>query len=116
MAGARFVVSIEVEEGKRLAEALIKTICGGDTVSARHLYQAHFEFRPQCKLWLACNDAPRVSDTDTGLWRRILRVPFDRTIPSNERDPAVKMILRNPELAGPGDPGLDRPRLPAMAT
>jgi len=101
LAGARFVVSIEVEEGKRLAEALVKTICGGDTVSARHLYQAHFEFRPQCKLWLACNDTPRVSDTDTGLWRRILRVPFEHTIPSHERDPAVKMILRDPELAGP---------------
>jgi len=99
--GARFVVSIEVEEGRKLAEALVKSITGGDTITARHLYRDFFEFTPQCKLWLAANDAPRVSDTDTGLWRRILRVPFEHTIPKAERDPVVKTVLRDPQFAGP---------------
>jgi len=101
LAGARFVISIEVEEGKKLAEALVKSLTGGDTIVARHLYKDLFEFRPQCKLWLACNDAPRVSDTDTGMWRRILRVPFEHVIPRADRQPAVKTILRDPEMAGP---------------
>lgn len=35
--GARFVSTSETEEGKRMAEALVKALTGGDTVSARFL-------------------------------------------------------------------------------
>jgi len=96
LAGARMVVSVEVDEGKELAEGLVKLITGGDTVKARFLYKEAFEFKPQCKLWLVCNDAPRARDTDDALWRRILRVPFDYTIPKAERDPMVKKTLKDP--------------------
>jgi putative DNA primase/helicase len=94
-------VSIEVEEGKRLAESLIKILTGGDTVCARFLYAPEFEFTPQFKLWLAANEAPRIRDDDNALWRRILRVPFEHTIPEAERDPQVKLTLKDPEKAGP---------------
>jgi putative DNA primase/helicase len=76
-------------------------ITGGDTVSARFLHHEFFEFKPQCKLWLVCNDAPRASDTDDALWRRIIRVPFEYTIPKDERDPQVKATLKDPAIGGP---------------
>ncbi len=101
LAGARFVVSIEVDEGKRLAEGLVKMLTGGDTISARFLYKEEFEFMPQFKLWLAANDAPQVKDTDEALWRRILRVPFEHTIPEQDQDPKVKATLRDAKIAGP---------------
>jgi putative DNA primase/helicase len=99
--GARMVISIELEEGKRLAEGLVKMLTGGDTVSARFLYKEEFEFVPQFKLWLAANDAPKVNDNDEALWRRILRVPFENEIPKEDRDPKVKAILRDTKAAGP---------------
>jgi len=98
---ARFVVSIEVEEGKKLAEGLVKTVTGGDTIAARFLYQESFEFVPQFKLWLACNHAPRVSDRDDAVWRRILRLPFENSIPPDKQDTTIKKTLRNPKKAGP---------------
>ena len=101
LAGKRFVTSIEVDQGKRLAEGLVKMLTGGDTVSARFLYQEAFEFRPQFKLWLAANHAPRVRDDDDAMWRRILRVPFINVIPKERRDPAIKATLRDPSKAGP---------------
>jgi putative DNA primase/helicase len=101
LAGCRFVVSIEVDEGKKLAEGLVKMLTGGDTVRARFLYQEAFEFPPQFKLWLAANHAPRVKDDDTALWRRILRIPFDHVVPKERRDPAVKAQLRDPAISGP---------------
>ncbi|MGD0572331.1 MAG: phage/plasmid primase, P4 family [Sedimentisphaerales bacterium] len=101
LAGTRFVVSIEVDEGKELAEGLVKLMTGGDTVSARFLYRESFEFVPACKLWLAANHAPRASDRDDALWRRILRIPFEHTVPENKRDTQVKAVLRNPKTAGP---------------
>lgn len=99
--GARFVASIEVDQGKALAEGLVKMLTGGDTVSARFLYNESFEFVPQFKLWLAANHAPRVRDDDAAIWRRIIRVPFDHRIPENEQNPEIKATLRNPEIAGP---------------
>ena len=101
LAGARFVASIEVEEGKTLAEALVKSLTGGETITARHLYKASFEFTPRFVLWLACNHAPRVSDRDSGMWRRILLVPFEHQVPKEQQDPELKRALVDPKRDGP---------------
>lgn len=100
LAGKRFVQSIEVGEGKKLAEGLVKTITGGDVVTARFLYTESFEFLPTFKLWLAANSRPRVREDDAAMWRRILQIPFDQRIPENERDPHIKEALRDPAIAG----------------
>jgi putative DNA primase/helicase len=99
LAGARFVLSIEVDDGKALAEGLLKLLTGGDTVAARFLYRETFEFQPRFKLWLAANARPRVSADDAAIWRRILQVPFVHVIPEAERDERVKLQLRT-------DPGV----------
>ena len=100
LAGARFVVSIEVDEGKKLAEGLVKQITGGDTISARFLYREEFEFRPQFKLWLAANHAPEVKHDDDAMWRRILKLPFELTVPKEKRDPKLKATLADPAQSG----------------
>ena len=101
LAGARLVLSIEVDEGKRLAAGLVKQITGGDVVTARELYAKATEFRPQFKLWLVANDAPLVSHKDGGMWRRILRLPFEQAIPSDKQDAKLKERLRTPAIGGP---------------
>ena len=101
LAGARFVASVEVDKGRKLAEGLVKQLTGGDAVTARFLYQECFEFTPSFTLWLASNDRPRARDDDDALWRRILQLPFVHEIPKPERDPKVKARLRNPAKAGP---------------
>lgn len=59
LAGRRMVVSQEVDEGKRLAEGLLKTLTGGDVVTARYLHREFFEFTPRFKLWLVANARQR---------------------------------------------------------
>jgi putative DNA primase/helicase len=100
LAGARLVASIEVDKGKRLAQGLVKTLTGGDVVTARFLYCEAVEFKPEFKLWLVCNDAPKVDDNDTGMWRRILRIPLDHVVPEAKRNPAVKAELTDPAQSG----------------
>src|SRR5262249_11109593 len=56
--GARLVTSIETEEGRRWAEAKIKSLTGGDKISARFMRQDFFEFTPQFKLVVAGNHKP----------------------------------------------------------
>lgn len=91
--GARLVVCNEVEPGRHLAEGLLKTITGGDVVTARFLYKEAREFRPAFKLWLVANDRPSVSAHDEAIWRRILQIPFLHVVPEDKRDPAVKHNL-----------------------
>lgn len=101
LAGYRFVISVEVDEGRRIAEGLVKQLTGGDTISARFLYRESFEFLPSCKLWLAANRVPHVRSDDEGIWRRILRIPFENVIPQGSRDPRVKAELRDLAKSGP---------------
>jgi putative DNA primase/helicase len=84
--GARFVTAVEAEGGRRLAEAQVKQLTGGDKVTARYLYQEHFEFYPTFKLWLAVNHKPIIQGSDYAIWRRIRLIPFTVTIPKPERD------------------------------
>lgn len=94
LVGKRVCISLEVDEGAKLAQGLVKTVTGSDVITARFLYREAFEFRPSFKLWLVCNHAPRVSHDDDAIWRRILLLPFHACIPEERRDPNVKVRLR----------------------
>jgi putative DNA primase/helicase len=97
--GKRFVATIETEEGKRMAEALMKQMTGGDKVRARRMRQDFFEFTPSHKIILAANHRPAVRGTDHAVWRRIKMVPFTVTIPEEEKDKALPEKLKA-ELPG----------------
>jgi putative DNA primase/helicase len=91
--GARFVAASEAEEGKRLAEALVKALTGGDTISARYMRGEWFDFKPEFKLWLATNHKPIIRGTDRGIWDRIRLIPFLVRIPDDEQDKALTAKL-----------------------
>jgi putative DNA primase/helicase len=84
--GARFVTAVETDEGRRLAEARVKELTGGDTVTARFLHREFFQFRPVCKVFLVTNHRPRIAGTDDGIWRRLVMLPFTQYIGPDERD------------------------------
>jgi putative DNA primase/helicase len=99
LAGARFVATAETEGGRHLAEALVKQLSGGDTLTARFLYGEFFEFHAQFKLFLSTNHKPKIHGTDKGIWRRIRLVPFNVTVPDSEQDKQLPEKLRT-ELPG----------------
>ena len=99
LAGARFVASVEVDEGRRLAEALTKWLTGGDRVKARHMRQDFFEFSPTHKLWLSANHRPTIIGSDHAVWRRIRLIPFNVVIPESEQDRDLPAKLKA-ELPG----------------
>lgn len=91
--GVRFATTVEPDEGMRLAEGLVKQLTGGDVVTARRLYGNEFEFRPQCKIWMAANHKPIIRGTDLGIWRRIYLIPFTVQIPDHMVDKTLKYKL-----------------------
>jgi P4 family phage/plasmid primase-like protien len=97
--GARVVTTVEVEDGRRLAESLVKQLTGGDRLKARFMRQDFFEFDARFKLFLAANHRPVIRGTDHAIWRRVRLIPFDVTIPPAERDRTLPEKLRA-ELPG----------------
>lgn len=96
---ARCVLSVEVEEGRRLAESLVKQLTGRDSISARFMRQDFFTFEPTHTVFMAANHKPVVKGTDGAVWRRIKLIPFEVVIPEDERDPNLQEKLRG-ELPG----------------
>lgn len=97
--GSRFVSAVEAEEGQRFAESLVKQLTGGDRITARFMRSEFFEFTPEFKLFLATNHKPAIRGTDLAIWRRIRLIPFNVTIPEDQRDSHLPDKLRA-ELPG----------------
>ena len=94
LAGARFVTTVESDEGRKLAESLIKLLTGGDIVTARFLYGEFFDYQPQFKLWVATNHRPEIKGTDPAIWARVRLIPFNKMIPEDKRDKDLGAKLR----------------------
>jgi putative DNA primase/helicase len=75
--GARLVVAEESEAGRNWNSARVKTLTGGDPVTARFMRQDFFTFLPSWKLLLVGNHQPTLRNVDDALVRRFNIVPFN---------------------------------------
>jgi putative DNA primase/helicase len=91
--GARLVIGSETEEGRKLDEATMKRLTGGDELTARRLYSPPVSWRPSHQLVYVTNALPKVKGNDPAVWRRIRVVPFDVVVPPEDRDPKLPETL-----------------------
>jgi len=94
LACRRFVTAAETNEGVRLNEARVKTLSGGDPITARFLNQEFFTYQPMLKLWLCVNHLPRVRDLSYGFWRRVRTIPFLQRFQGEAQDKALAATLK----------------------
>jgi len=86
LVGARGVFASEIPSGKTWNDQVIKDSTGGDTITARLMRQDYFEFQPHFKLLIAGNHQPRLKNIDESMIRRMVMIPFNVTIPPEQRD------------------------------
>ncbi len=84
--GARLVVAQETNEGRKWDEAKIKTLTGGDLITARFMRQDFFTFLPKFTLIIAGNHKPSIQTVDEAMRRRLHLIPFNVTIPKEDQD------------------------------
>lgn len=87
--GRRLVIASETEEGASFKLQLVKRLTGETTLKARFMRQDYFTFRRTHKTILMTNNLPRVREDSEAVWRRLLLVPFEVTIPECRRDPGL---------------------------
>lgn len=100
--GKRFVRILEVAGNQALQEDMIKRLTGGEKIPVRALYRGFFEFANFAKAHMSGNDFPRVDGQDNGIWRRLLVVHWDQTIPEAERGDFEAVVGRFVRQEGPG--------------
>jgi len=94
--GARMIYAGEFN-GKKIDEAFVKTITGGEEVSARHHFKNFFQYYPTYKIFMTSNDKPRVSGNDHGFWRRFKSIEFKNVIPTSDQIKDFGRFLFNEE-------------------
>lgn len=76
--GMRFVACSETDEGKRLAESMVKELTGDEELRVRRMRENFWQFTPTHKIALITNHKPIIRGTDHGMWRRIRLIPFSQ--------------------------------------
>jgi putative DNA primase/helicase len=100
LAGVRLATCVETNEGRRLDTAKVKALTGGDIISAELKYQNCFTFRPQMKLILATNNRPHASASDDATWRRLMPIPFTKSVEEKNRVADLSAALLEKEAPG----------------
>ena len=75
--GARLVHAQEIDPSRKWDEAKVKSLTGGDKISARFMRQDLFEFSPQFTLIIAGNTKPEITNVDDAMRRRMHLIPFE---------------------------------------
>lgn len=92
MLGLRWLPASETAPGKRLDEQKVKSLTGGEPISARFMSKDFFEFTPVGKIHLVTNHLPRLSDAPS-IWRRIHLIRWRVTIPLEQQDRTLQHRL-----------------------
>lgn len=92
--GARFVTCQELGPNRAWDEPKLKSLTGGDPITARFMRQDFFTYEPQFTLWVAGNHKPSFRAVDEAIKRRVLLAPFLQVIPPKERDLDLPEKLR----------------------
>jgi len=86
------------------SEGLLKSLVSGDKLNHQRKFRDGFNATPTARLMIATNNRPRFSDKSSGIWRRMLLVPFTTVIPEADRIVGLDKVSfwqnRPAELAG----------------
>ena len=97
---ANKLVNYASEINGKLESSIFKQLVSGEPVGARLPYGEPFELKEYAKLIFNCNELPKDVEHTNAYFRRFLIIPFDVTIPEEERDTQLSNKIIETELSG----------------
>jgi putative DNA primase/helicase len=98
LAGMRLVTASETEEGRHWKENRIKQLTGNDVITAHHMRENDFTYRPQFKLTFIGNSTPLLRNVDSAIQRRMIVVPFLHQPNEPDRELEAKLAEEMPGI------------------
>jgi len=99
--GKRFITASEKDDDTaKLDTELLKKISGNDDLSGRGNYAPDSQFKPQAKIFLRMNNAPRVTDATDSFWDRVKPIRFGQKFDVTTANPHLAEEIVKAEAAG----------------
>jgi putative DNA primase/helicase len=92
-------ICAEVGEVKRIDEGTLKSFTAGDRMTFERKFLPSIEAYPTARLILATNNTPRFADRSSGIWRRMVLMPFRFKVSEDRKDRKLVDRLKT-ELPG----------------
>ena len=92
-------IDADVSENSKDFEAQFKIITSGEPINCNQKFIPTFEFLPYCKIVMAANRFPRITDHTSAFYNRLLIIPCDRVFLPEQQDRTLKVKLLE-ELPG----------------
>ncbi len=92
-------IDADVDKNASNYEAEFKIITSGEPIACNQKFIATFEFVPQCKIVLAANAFPKITDHSSAFYKRLVLIPLDRIFEETEQNKTLKFELLK-ELPG----------------
>lgn len=89
----------EIPEGSVIADAKIKSITSGESMTAEHKFGHPFDFKPYSTLIFSANHLPHTKDSSQAFFRRVEVLTFNVSFTGDIRDTTLKDKLTG-ELPG----------------
>ena len=86
MAGKLANIAGDMNHLDKVAEGQLKQLTTGDPIQINRKFLPPVTMRPTARLIFAANVLPPIHDRSDGVWRRMIAMPFLRTIPDSEKD------------------------------
>lgn len=95
------LVNIDTDVSAKAAEfeAEFKTITSGEPVQTNQKYVSAFDFVPYCKIVMAANIFPKITDHSSAFYNRLILIPCDRVFSPEEQNRDLPKQLMG-ELSG----------------
>lgn len=97
---ANKLVNYASEINGKLESSIFKQLVSGEPLGARLPHGEPFELREYAKFIFNCNELPKDVEHSHAFFRRFLIIPFDVTIPAEERDTQLANKIIKNELSG----------------
>ena len=88
------LANIVEESPSSIDPETFKNIVGGGTVSAAYKTKDEFDLKVNARLFFACNEFPRFKDSTVAIKDRLIVVPFEKYIASEDRDATIGEKLK----------------------
>lgn len=92
--GKKLNLTTELSSDSTLADGGFKKIVSGEPVQINKKFIAIHTINPIAKHVIATNNLPRVRDSSSGVYNRLLIIKFNRVVPKEKQDPELRDNLK----------------------
>lgn len=101
-------ISGDLNDIDNVAEGVLKQLTGEDVLTIDRKHRSTIELVPTFKLFFLCNEMPRFRDKSSGIWRRLIVIPFTYQVSKVDAQLTNKLAVELPGILNWAIAGLQR--------